>query len=161
MNVLIRKWLFALIIVAVCGITTEAVAGFGAGVRGGAQFRGGTIGIVGGHIESSIFPLIRLRPNLEIGKKNNQTLINPNLDFTLHLNPIGIGPKPYVGVGVGIQTTRVTVGTATITTNKGSVNVLGGVQMGLAPFIRLFVEGKGVLGSSRTGRVILGITIGR
>ena len=106
--------------------------------------------------------MIRLRPNLEYGKKNNQTLINPNIDITLHLNPIGIGPNPYVGVGVGIQTTRVTVGTATATSNKGNVNVLGGVQMGLVPFIRLFIEGKAVIGqSNRTGRVILGITIGR
>lgn len=155
-----RWWIPVFVAITVCAMTANASAGLGAGVRGGVQFRGETIGIVGGHIESAIFPMVRLRPNLEFGKKGNRTIINPNLDISININPSGIGPSPYVGGGVGIQTTRKTVGTSTTTENKGSVDVHVGVQAPLAPMVRLFVEGKGVfLKGSRTGRLLLGITI--
>lgn len=151
---------------SLCLCLVPLAANAGIGVRGGVQVRGklGTTGVAGGHIDASLFPLLRVRPNVEVGKKKSQTLINPSVDIHLKLNPTGIGPRPYIGGGVGVQTVRTKVTvlgvTTTKTANDPSYNVLGGIDIPVAPFVRLFVEGKGVfVEGKRTFRLLGGLTL--
>lgn len=150
------------IVAGLCLIPVSAQAGIG--VRGGVQVRGGTRGIVGGHVDLSAFPLLRLRPTVELSKKGNQTLINPSLDIHLKLNPTGIGPLPYIGAGGGVQIVRTkstTLGVTTTSTSRNpSFNVGAGLDIPIAPFVRLFVEGKGVfVKKNRTVRIVGGLTL--
>lgn len=148
----------------VCLVPLAANAGIG--VRGGVQVRGklGTTGVAGGHIDASLVPLLRVRPNVEVGKKGSQTLINPSVDIHLKLNPVGIGPRPYIGGGAGVQAVRTKVTVLGVTTTKTakdlSYHVLGGIDIPVAPFVRVFVEGKGVfVKKNRTVRLIGGLTL--
>lgn len=144
----------------ICLIPMPASAGIG--VRGGIQVRGGTFGIMGVHLDTSL-PFLRIRPNVEIGKRTNETIINPGLDVHLKLNPTGIGPLPYVGGGVGIQSTRISAtlpGGSTSTRNKVSYNFLAGIDFPVAPFVKMFIEGKGItVEGKRTARILVGLTI--
>ena len=136
--------------------TADAVLGLGVGVRGGSQVSGLKGAVFGAHIQKSLMPLLSARPTVEVLKKGGVTVINPTLDLFINLNPVGVGPKPYIGGGAGISRVLDVTGT----TNKASYNILGGVRLGLVPMLQAFVEVKAVfVQSNRSTRVLAGVNL--
>ena len=66
---------------------------------------------------------------------------------------MGVGPKPYIGAGIGFASQS--------GSKKASYNVLGGVSLGLGPMLQAFVEVKGVFIKSapRSSRVLVGLNL--
>lgn len=159
-----KMWILQSVFVAAALLigssNAEAILGLGVGARGGYGLSGTKAAIFGGQIEKSIFPMISARPTVEITKKGGVTTILPSLDLKLNINAVGVGPKPYVGAGIGIASTRVKILGTTFTSNQASYNVLGGVSLGLAPMLQAFVEVKGVfIKSTRSSRVLVGLNL--
>ena len=131
----------------------EAILGLGVGARGGYGLSGNKAAIFGGQIEKSLFPMISARPTVEISKKSGVTTVIPTLDLKLNVNPVGVGPKPYIGAGIGFASQS--------GSKKARYNVLGGVSLGLGPMLQAFVEVKGVFIKSapRSSRVLVGLNL--
>ena len=112
----------------------------------------------GAHLDFGQFANhIRFQPNLELGFGDHVKLFTVNAEAAYRFSAQWNVWSPYLGGGVGLNIMSVDNGNNKSQTDLG-VNLLGGIEKGLANGDRFFVEGKISLNEVPDAKVTVGWT---
>jgi hypothetical protein len=113
----------------------------------------------GAHLDFGQFANhIRFQPNLELGFGDDVKLFTANAEAAYRFSAQWNVWSPYLGGGVGANIKSVDVGNDTKTHTDLGVNLLGGIEKGLANGDRFFIEGKFSLNDVPDAKVTVGWT---
>lgn len=113
----------------------------------------------GGHLDFGQFAKhVRFQPNVEVGFGDNVDLFTVNAEAAYRFSAQWDVWSPYLGGGVGANIKRFNNSSDKETETDLGVNLLGGIEKGLASGDRFFIEGKFSLNDVPDAKVTVGWT---